>query len=81
MLNNGFHPEKITEGNKRFIIKIVKDRQVLGPVDEFLMDETVNVLHLLQQAFQILLIIITMGIHPNMLKKGGTCLNIQYMIQ
>ena len=44
MLKNGIHPEKIPESNKRLIIKIMKEGHVLGPVNDFLMNEAANVL-------------------------------------
>jgi hypothetical protein len=59
----------------------MKDGHILGPVNDFLMYETVNVLHLLQETLQVLLVIITMGIDPNIVEKGGISLYIQYMIQ
>ena len=40
MLNYCVHPEKIPEGNKRFKIKIMEERHVLGPVDDLFMRES-----------------------------------------
>ena len=54
----------------------MKDGHILGPVNDFLMDEAANVLHLLQEIFQVLLIIIIVGIDPNILKKGRPSLYI-----
>jgi hypothetical protein len=46
MLDDSVHPEKIPESNQRFIIKIVKQGHVFGPVDDLLMDKTADVLYL-----------------------------------
>jgi hypothetical protein len=77
MLKDSLHPEKITKGNKRFKIEIMKDGYILSPVNNLLVMKAIDDLHLLQQVFQVLLVTIGMGIDPYILKKSGAPFYIQ----